>query len=701
MATVDEILAQAEMELVQPMLTAASSTPATEPTGYGLRQFAFDLPMGVAKAGAGLADVLSYPVVKGLEYAGAPVETFGLSKLLGAGAEAAAPTLGVSPDTAMQEAVSFLTPSPLSKAKLLSQAGTGLAAYLGSEAAQSIAPESQYAGLVGALAGPAAVSKAAKAASSIAPSLEEAGLSLQRGTMGIRKADLTAAKNAILKTEAGLDLPESLPTTQVTKSFNNLIENNVLGQSRDPATLLNNAEEATAQIEKQIQGALKAVDASDTKITMPAFRNAQKYLDENKVDITNINEYQNIINDFKTAVKNESKFIEPQVPTLYDEFGTPLSKSESPTMRKALEDWQAEQIKRSKLSLDVLNKQRKVFGEKYKQGPQASPGFWRAFYRDIKEHIEQYAPEVKQLNKQKQDLVVARPILEQAKKAAEAPLSMANLRRGLLYTTGGFGLPGAAVLTGSTGLGGALALGLGLGSTKTGQNLIGRGLRQAGSLAEGLQPSLDLGQLATRGALTASQQELPTMSQPAPADMGYLRNKADQELTLETTAQSVDDILAAAEAELGNPIQPTPTSESVKVGKQNISIPTGDKYAPASLVKAVMRVESAGKANAVSPKGASGLMQLMPGTAKSLGVDPTDPQQNVEGGSRYLRELLDKYNSEELALAAYNWGPGNMDRAIRKVKAAGVKTTWANLLKEVKVPKETRQYVPRVLSYLA
>ena len=701
MATVDEILAQAEMELVQPMLTAASSTPATEPTGYGLRQFAFDLPMGVAKAGAGLADVLSYPVVKGLEYAGAPVETFGLSKLLGAGAEAAAPTLGVSPDTAMQEAVSFLTPSPLSKAKLLSQAGTGLAAYLGSEAAQSIAPESQYAGLVGALAGPAAVSKAAKAASSIAPSLEEAGLSLQRGTMGIRKADLTAAKNAILKTEAGLDLPESLPTTQVTKSFNNLIENNVLGQSRDPATLLNNAEEATAQIEKQIQGALKAVDASDTKITMPAFRNAQKYLDENKVDITNINEYQNIINDFKTAVKNESKFIEPQVPTLYDEFGTPLSKSESPTMRKALEDWQAEQIKRSKLSLDVLNKQRKVFGEKYKQGPQASPGFWRAFYRDIKEHIEQYAPEVKQLNKQKQDLVVARPILEQAKKAAEAPLSMANLRRGLLYTTGGFGLPGAAVLTGSTGLGGALALGLGLGSTKTGQNLIGRGLRQAGSLAEGLQPSLDLGQLATRGALTASQQELPTMSQPAPADMGYLRNKADQELTLETTAQSVDDILAAAEAELGNPIQPTPTSESVKVGKQNISIPTGDKYAPASLVKAVMRVESAGKANAVSPKGASGLMQLMPGTAKSLGVDPTDPQQNVEGGSRYLRELLDKYNSEELALAAYNWGPGNMDRAIRKVKAAGVKTTWANLLKEVKVPKETRQYVPKVLSYLA
>jgi len=143
---------------------------------------------------------------------------------------------------------------------------------------------------------------------------------------------------------------------------------------------------------------------------------------------------------------------------------------------------------------------------------------------------------------------------------------------------------------------------------------------------------------------------------------------------------------------------PAPAPESVKVGKQNISIPTGKEFAPASLVKAVMKVESGGKQEAVSPKGATGLMQLMPGTAKELGVDPKDPQENVEGGSKYLQRMINKYGSKELALAAYNWGPGNIDRAIKKVKAAGKKVTWQSVLDEVKVPKETRNYVSKVIS---
>jgi soluble lytic murein transglycosylase-like protein len=111
-----------------------------------------------------------------------------------------------------------------------------------------------------------------------------------------------------------------------------------------------------------------------------------------------------------------------------------------------------------------------------------------------------------------------------------------------------------------------------------------------------------------------------------------------------------------------------------------------------------MKVESGGKQEAVSPKGATGLMQLMPGTAKELGVDPKDPQENVEGGSKYLQRMINKYGSKELALAAYNWGPGNIDRAIKKVKAAGKKVTWQSVLDEVKVPKETRNYVSKVIS---
>lgn len=111
-----------------------------------------------------------------------------------------------------------------------------------------------------------------------------------------------------------------------------------------------------------------------------------------------------------------------------------------------------------------------------------------------------------------------------------------------------------------------------------------------------------------------------------------------------------------------------------------------------ALIKGVIQTESGFDADAVSPAGAKGLMQLMDDTARWLGVqNPWDPAQNIDAGTRYLSYLLRKYDGNVYpALAAYNAGPGRVDR-LGLTSDELVRARYAEL------PEETRGYIPKVL----
>lgn len=160
------------------------------------------------------------------------------------------------------------------------------------------------------------------------------------------------------------------------------------------------------------------------------------------------------------------------------------------------------------------------------------------------------------------------------------------------------------------------------------------------------------------------------MTLPGGGEIGTLASQVDGFVPDEI----VEELAQAIEAQRATGTAPDVATLAAEIARKHGLDP--------ALVLAVIAVESAFQPAAVSPKGAQGLMQLMPGTARELGVtDALDPAQNVDGGARYLRALIAQHKGDlRLALAAYNAGAGAVKRH-----------------RGVPPYRETREYVEKVL----
>jgi hypothetical protein len=503
----------------------------------------------------------------------------------------------------------------------------------------------------GEVAGPAALlggefAGAAEVISAAGPKLIELGKSGRRAAIGAKLGDY---KKGVGKRQIDID-PTTGARSLTEKGLDNVIEKGYLGESLNPRLQQVNLENNIGRLETELDAAISKVEAQGVKTPAPTFQKIKDKIKSGK----------------GYTVREQDKYL-----------------AEIADIENKLNQRGAEK-------LSYLQEQKKAFGATYDPKSNSSDAmFNRDVYHALQAEVEKYVPQAKQINEEVQGLILTRPII--AGRVAEESnkfLALVNRISKAGFTTGGVFGAGATALLGPVG---GLAVGT-LGAALTSkpvQDVIAQGLTRPQDIAKALgRIGLQAGAVQ-RPEIQAMFPESKTEPETA--------NNTDREIELLKAEIAALKAETPVDTTLKNP---STSTEKVKVGKQNISIPTGEEYSKPRLVKAVIAAESAFNPNAVSPKGAGGLMQIMPATAKDLGLTKEqrfDPDKNVEAGSRYLKQLENQFGDEKVALAAYNWGMGNVSNAAKKLKAEGEPVTWENIKSIVKVPSETRQYVDRVM----
>lgn len=510
------------------------------------------------------------------------------------------------------------------------------------------------------------------ALSGLAPVATKEGARIQRGSIGARQSDyqkvatragitdkeLPHIRGALMETDLDIK-PEQLET--ITKrNLDEMLAEGELGTSRVPSNMIAKVDSKLDLLREESDGVIREFDL------------------KNKSDLPEI--------PFKNA---------------YEWIESGRAGKKADTFLQDILDLESRIALGGKKSLAFIQAEKRALAKQYSMGDDLDAEFGRRLYSDVKTYIEGRVPAIKGINKQQQKLMSSVPILRRQLAKEEAFDSLAALQR-LTYTTGGILAPiiGGATIGASTGdattgavRGAAVGLGLKAATSAQGRRIIANALTGTGRIAERIVPSNAADVLARAGRAIVTA--LPTTAPTDPTvQVIEGKTKPVKPALSETQRQRLQQLRSSSSAPGG--AMTTPPS------KQDISAIIAAKP---PIIQAMVQAESSGNPNAIGPKTksgrAQGLMQLIPSTAKALGVtDSLDPQQNIDAGEKYFDQMLKKFGSQELALAAYNWGPGNLSKAIDRLEAKNQKPTWSNLLRYTSVPEETESYVAAVLGNL-
>lgn len=682
MATTQELLAQAYKQLgtdTTPVTTPTVSpdvveTPAVSPleqfgrtvTGGFSRVLGSALPFGIGErivpGAASLVDALS-GVPLSEAYAQRRAQLAEMEKEFGTAAEETGATIFGMPISDVAGAFAMPLPkfvqsqsiaprlvggvvTPLTATEKAATIGTNLAKSFGTGAtivagdamvekegdlhAKVQAAKQAVKDVGPALAFGSAVGEAATIA---APLVTRVGEQLIRSSRGLRRVDV-----------AGLKQPSQLRPGQ--SEATNLVKaidyvDNKIGKSTNRDVVASKFIAEEQKVLTQIDDVLAKAKQQHPTVAVPEFNNTLEALQRGDISPHRVNDFLNELGDIQSSLAKESKG-----------------------------------------DLLYYQQAKKTYGQRWEPGKNDENNFYRAVYQDLREHIERFAPEVKKLNAEEANFVVARPIIDRFVKGQEQTASGMNMRR-LFATTGGLGVPALlsqnqpelAVALGVP----ALAL-----STPGGERLTGALMRRIGrSITPGTAARIS----AVTGTLQNGQEPETAMPELTPTS---------------DLMRRINSLLGPAEAQ-ANVMPP----EEVVKQRMDQRFPKASPEVREvlsgadELLQAIAYVESRGNPKARSPKGAAGLYQFMPGTAKSLGINPNDPAEALDGAKRYMDKLIGRFDSEQLALAAYNWGEGNVARAMKKVAASKKLDDWRkvswSMIKNL-APTETQKYVPKVLA---